>query len=219
MNTRSKTYEIPLPSLNSDLATLQNQADHNALANISNALSIQEESDRRRENLSLVHEKIHATNEAIQEDFSQLYALGAAHQSQLDELANAVMQSVFNLLNEVSRRKAAISQEAAARSTQDKRLGAQIDSLADGVIQNAFTLNKSNEKRRFEDLLERQSRHIEDGDLQEQIDTLSMALMQNSINNHETRARIKAIEEEGTITASRATNTEFSEMLDDVYNS
>ena len=107
-------YEIPLPSLNSDLATLQNQADHNAQANISNALSIQAESNRRRENLSLVHEKIHATNEAIQEEFSQLYALGEAHQSQLDELANAVMQSVFNLLNEVSRRKKAINQEAAA---------------------------------------------------------------------------------------------------------
>ncbi len=210
-------YEIPLPSLNSDLATLQNQADHNAQANISNALSIQAESNRRRENLSLAHEKIHATNEAIQEEFSQLYALGEAHQSQLDELANAVMQSVFNLLNEVSRRKKAINQEAAARSTQYERLGAQIDLIADGVIQNAFTLNKSNEKRRFEDLLERQSRHTEDGGLQEQIDTLSMALMQNSINNHNTRARIKKIEEENSTT--RATNSEFSEMLDDVYNS
>ena len=166
-------YEIPLPSLNADLATLQKQADHNAQANISNALNIQAESIRRRENISHVHKRISATHEVINEEFSQLYALGAAHQSQLDELANAVMQSVFNLLNEVSRRKAAINREATARITHDEGLAGQIDLVADGVIQNALTLNNSNEKRRFEDFMERLSRCDEDNGLQSQINTLS----------------------------------------------
>ena len=212
-------YEIPLPGLNADLATLQRQTDHNAQANISNALNLKAESNRRRENLSQVHERICAIHEAIDEEFSQLYALGAAHQSQLDELANAVMQSVFNLLNEVSRRKAAINQEATARIAQDERLAGQIDLVADGVIQNALTLNNSNEKRRFEDSTERLSRYDEDNGLQQQINELAEACMNNSLNNSATHKKLNEIEDTFTkISTGIATNNEVDEMLNRAFD-
>ena len=107
-------YEIPLPSLNSDLATLQNQADHNALANISNALSIQAESNRRRENVFALNKSNEKCRFEVLLERQSRFTEDSNLQEQINMLAEACIRSSLNNSqnNFITRKKLSEIEEA-----------------------------------------------------------------------------------------------------------
>ena len=75
-----------------------------------------------------------------------------------------------------------------------------------------------NAERRHEELQERQTRHEEDNGLQGQMNQLAIANMWLAVREHETHRKVQEIETGSSTPSQTATDDEFDEMLDELYN-
>ena len=95
----------------------------------------------------------------------------------------------------------------------------QADDIAHAHQRHILNTLAMNEKRKIQEAKERSIRYEQDGRLQEQIDQLAWAVMNLSISEHETHKKVSSIETDITMIPGRAaTDDEFDELLDDLYN-
>ena len=110
--------------------------------------------------------------------------------------------------------------ESLIRAEQDAGILRQIASRADADIQNALNYAATNEERRREEEQERQTRHDEDIGILRQVNALAEANMWRLVNEHDARLTIsEAMQQIKELPSRPATDDEFEEMLDGLYNS
>ena len=219
-------YEIPLPGLHESLSGLQEQSDKNAQAEILNALNLHEEAEQRRGISNRIEavipyfqRQIDELLHAILENAVNLLDTGSALQSQTDSAAHGILRNTLLLSKTLSRQREALKQEVIARMEQDAGILSQVKSLALADVQQMLNTASMNAERRHEESQERQARVEQDNGLQEQMNQLAFANMWLAVNEHETHKKVSNIETDITMIPGRAaTDDEFDELLDDLYN-
>ena len=111
-------------------AVVQAQSDLNAEATLTNALNLQREAERRREEITGTNRRLDA-----QEEHSQL------QDTETGRLVEAVLKNALNLHEALDRRREALSEEARTSSDRDNSLQEQINTLITAIIQNAINLH------------------------------------------------------------------------------
>ena len=105
------------------------------------------------------------------------------------------------------------------RTEHDAGILSQVKSLALANTQHVLDTAAMNAERRHEEAQERYTRVEQDDGLQGQMNQLAIANMWLAVREHETRRKVKAIElEAASIPERAATDDEFDEMLDELYN-
>ena len=162
-------YEIPLPGLRDDLASLHGEAENNAHANLRNSVTIAREINTRRKDFSLIKQEISAESQLRRENDSAL-------QSQIDSAIQSILRNAFILSKTFSHGREALNQEAFTRNEEDA-----------GILQ--------------------------------QTNQLAHAVLRLAVQQHQTSKRVSEIETgEAQAQGRVATDEEFNEMLDRLYN-
>ena len=189
---------------------LQNQIDEVAIVGIENALNISNESQKRRKNDNRIC--------ILEEKSEQQIEIADYQQLQLDAHVKAILSNTLNLSEALDRNRKSLRVEMQTRLEQENGILEQESSLAFANMQNMVNLSRANTKRRHEALQERQTRLKQDDGLQEQINALAATCMRIMLNDSKTRRKLRKVEQSSGTTI-RATNAEFDEMLNEIYNS
>lgn len=174
--------------------SLQSQVDQASQAGIINALNLSDEADKRRR-----------VREALEAERSERISHNALHNE------------------EISRNALDIDLEAQARADGDLGLAKQADVNAEANIRNTVYIQESNARRKADISREEQARHEEDAGILVQVNQLAIANMWIAVREHEAHQKMKELEtdiEAGIISipGRAATDEEFDEMLDGLYN-
>lgn len=236
-------HECGLPGLYKQLSGLQEQANKNAEAEMRNALNLHEEAERRRdigetvktanqylqlqvdeiihtilENAVNLHDEVIRRKISENDERKNRVYEDTALQVQINTAVHGILQNTLNLSNALSRHREALTQETITRTKQDAGILAQVKSLALANVQHVLDTAAMNAERRHEEAQERQTRYEEDGGLQVQINQIAFASMWLAVREHETRQKVNKLESGGSISTRPATDEEFDEMLDNLYN-
>lgn len=161
-------YEIPLPGLSDDLASIHNEAENNANANLRNSVTIAREIDTRRKDFLLLKQEI--------------------------------------------------SDETQLRMQNDSALQSQIDSAVQSILKNALILSKTFSHSREALSQEAFTRYEQDAGILRQTNQLAHAVLRLAVQQHQTSRRVSEIETgEAQAPGQIATDSEFDEMLDELY--
>lgn len=237
-------YEIPLPGLYGQLAGLQEEANKNAEAGIHNTLNLHEEAERRREASdtlnaiidyqqlqidqilhAILEDAVNLHDEVLRRKVSESeerqtrFNEDTALQGQINTAVQGILRNMLILSETLSRQWKALQQEAMTRTEHDAGILQQVKSLALADVQHMLNTATMNAERRDEEAQERQTRCEQDDGLQAQMNQLAVSNMWLAVREHETRRKVKEIEiEAASIPARAATDEEFDEMLDELYN-
>ena len=190
---------------------LQRQVDKFSVAGIENAIAISHEAEQRRTFGDRIETLESKSELGSEQDTYQ--------QTQLDFLVNAVLQSAVNLRKEIECRRNTAETERLELINRTSDIQAQADKTAESIIENSLTVQNSNEIRRAEDSQERFTRFDEDGHIQEQVNALAKTCLLLSIENRDTRQKLKEIEETVSKDGTNFDDSVFDEAMADLFPS
>ena len=162
----------------------------------------------------------------INSRLSDLYSENERHsendglqQEQINLLITAIIQNAVSLHEAVNRIADSAKSQVQLFTEQKYGLMTRTDDIAHAHQRHILNTLAMNEKRKIQEAKERSIRYEQDGRLQEQIDQLAWAVMNLSVSEHETHKKVSSIETDITMIPGRAaTDDEFDELLDDLYN-
>ena len=123
----------------------QEQIDTLAQSSLWHSLNLHSESEKRREGFSDTQRQLDAQRERIEEQEEQ----SIQHQTEIENLINAILRSSLNFHEALEHRREALNHEAEIRSEQVHSLQTQTQELSETGIQQSLNIHKGAEQRRL----------------------------------------------------------------------
>lgn len=217
--------------------SFQSQIDSTSQAGLKNAIAIHNEAEERRKLLArLIQEKQdrEIQIQTLRAEIGQLYEiplpglrndLESLH-NEAENNAHANLRNTVNIAHEITTRrkdfsliKQEVSEESQLRRENDSALQFQIDSAIQSILRNAFILSKTLSHGREALNQEALARTEQDAGILQQTNQLAHAVLRLAVQQHQTSKRVSEIETgEAQAQGRVATDEEFNEMLDRLYN-